>query len=186
HLLPQSHERRLVLDIGGRSTELILGCQFTANAVASYGVGSVAWSGQYFSDGQFTETAFSRAETAAQAVMEEALATFTPDTWDIAYGASGTVGAVADILHSAGFDAGRIDRASLTWIKAQLLRAQSADRVRLEGLKEDRRPVIGGGISVLCAVFDLLGIDTLVVAQGALRQGALYDLLSRETPDTDL
>lgn len=185
-LLPQSDERRLVLDIGGRSTELILGQQFEAGAVASYRLGSVAWSSRYFAQGQFTVRAFAMAELAAQAVLEDALTTFAPGNWDVAYGASGTVGAVADILEGAGFEGGRIDRAGLAWLKAQLLRAQNADAVRLEGLKDDRRPVIGGGISVLCAVFDLLQIDTLYVAQGALRQGALYDLLSRELPATDL
>ncbi len=185
-LLPQSDERRLVLDIGGRSTELILGQQFDAGAVASYRLGSVAWSTHYFAHGQFTLRAFQQAELAARAVLEDALATFTPDSWDVAYGASGTVGAVADILAGAGFEKDRIDRAGLAWLKAQLLRAQTADAVQLEGLKDDRRPVIGGGISVLCAVFDMLGIETLYVAQGALRQGALYDLVSRELPATDL
>jgi len=170
-LLPQSDERRLVVDIGGRSTELILGQQFEARAVASYRVGSVAWSGQHFPDGRFSAKAFASAEVAALAVLEDATAVFAPGAWDVAYGSSGTVGAVADILGHAGFEQGRIERAGLSWLKGQLLRAQSADRVRLEGLKDDRRPVIGGGISVLCAVFDLLGIDSMQVAQGALRLG---------------
>lgn len=185
-LLPQSDERRLVVDIGGRSTELILGQQFDARTVASYRVGSVAWSAQYFADGRFSADAFARAEVAAQAALEDAAALFSPGQWDLAYGASGTVGAVADILAGAGFERGRIDRDGLAWLKAQLLRAQSADRVRLDGLKDDRRPVIGGGISVLCAVFDLLGLDTLEVAQGALRQGLLYDMVQREQPESDL
>ncbi|MFX4944911.1 exopolyphosphatase, partial [Acinetobacter baumannii] len=81
---------------------------------------------------------------------------------------------------------GLITRAGLNALQEKLLRAQSADRVRMEGLKEDRRAVIGGGISVLRAVFDLLEIEEMHVAQGALRQGALYDLLDREQPETDL
>ncbi len=185
-LLPQSDERRLVIDIGGRSTELILGQQFQSRAVASYRVGSVAWSVQYFADGRFTASAFERAEVAAQAALEDAAVMFSSSHWDLAYGASGTVGAVADILAGAGFERDRIGRDGLIWLKAQLLRAQSADRVRLDGLKEDRRPVIGGGISVLCAVFDLLHIDSLNVAQGALRQGVLYDMVQREHPESDL
>ena len=185
-LLPQSDERRLVIDIGGRSTELILGQQFQSRAVASYRVGSVAWSVQYFADGRFTASAFERAEVAAQAALEDAALMFSSDHWELAYGASGTVGAVADILAGAGFERDRIGRDGLIWLKAQLLRAQSADRVRLDGLKEDRRPVIGGGISVLCAVFDLLRIDSLKVAQGALRQGVLYDMVQREHPESDL
>ena len=185
-LLAQSDERRLVVDIGGRSTELILGQQYQAQAVASFPVGSVAWSARYFADGAFTEQAFAAAEVAAKAVLDEALCSYPRTAWDVAYGSSGTVGAVDEILASAGQPAGRITRADLDWLQERLLRAQSADRVRLDGLKEDRRPVIGGGISVLRAVFDLLEIDTLQVAQGALRQGALYSLVEREQPETDL
>ncbi len=185
-LLPQSDERRLVVDIGGRSTELILGQQFTPHAVASFRVGSVAWSSRYFADGTFTPQAFLAAEIAAKAVLDEALSTFRPDAWDVAYGSSGTAGAVGDVLTAAGGPPGLITREGLDWLHERLLRAQSADRVRLEGLKDERRAVIGGGISVLRAVFDLLHIEQMQVAQGALRQGALYDLLDREQPGTDL
>ena len=186
HMLPQSDERRLVVDIGGRSTEFILGQQFSANAVASYRVGSVAWSSRYFPDGAFTPQAFLAAEIAAKAVLDEALSVFQRDAWEVAYGSSGTAGAVGDILTAMGGPKGLITRAGLNALHDKLLRAQSADRVRMEGLKEDRRAVIGGGISVLRAVFDLLEIEEMHVAQGALRQGALYDLLDREQPETDL
>lgn len=185
-LLPQSDERRLVVDIGGRSTELILGERFTARAVASFRVGSVAWSTRYFPEGHFSTTAFTAAEIAAKAVLDEALETYRPTTWDVAYGSSGTVGAVGDILCAAGHAEGIITRDGLDWLRDRLLRAQSAEKVRLDGLKEDRRPVIGGGLSILRAVFDLLEINSMQVAQGALRQGALYDLLDREQPETDL
>ncbi|MDF1483810.1 Ppx/GppA phosphatase family protein [Ramlibacter sp. H39-3-26] len=186
-LLPQSDERRLVVDIGGRSTEVVLGQGYAASAVASYRVGSVSWSSRYFADGQFTTQAFRGAEVAARAVLEEALESYPRGAWDVAYGASGTVGAVGDILAALGdAPAGTITRAALERLQARLLRAQSADKVRLEGLKDDRRPVIGGGVSVLRAVFDVLDIERMQVAQGALRQGVLYDLLERELPTTDL
>lgn len=185
-LLPQSDEKRLVVDIGGRSTEFILGQQFKPTAVASFRVGSVAWSTRYFPQGQFTPEAFHAAEIAAQAVLDEALATFRREDWEIAYGSSGTVGAVADVIAASGGPQGVITREGLDWLYQRLVRAQSADKVRMEGLKEDRRPVIGGGVSVLRAIFDLLNIDQMHVAQGALRQGALYDLLDRELPETDL
>jgi len=185
-LLPQSDERRLVIDIGGRSTEMILGQQYNAQVMASYRVGSVAWSMKYFPQGLFTQQAFMTAEIAAKAVLDEALDSYRRDSWDIAYGSSGTVGAVADVLAAAGEPDGIITRSALHWLKERLLRAQSAERVRMEGLKDDRRAVIGGGVSVLTAIFDLLGIDEMHVAQGALRQGVLYDLLDREQPHTDL
>ncbi|MDB5942140.1 MAG: ppx, partial [Ramlibacter sp.] len=186
HLLPQSDERRLVVDIGGRSTELILGQRFAAEVTESYRVGSVAWSMKYFPEGQFTEGAFARAEVAAKAVLDEALGAYRRGEWDVAYGASGTIGAVADVLAAAGRRPGLIDRAGLAWLHERLLAARSADKLRLDGIKEDRRAVIGGGISVLQAVFDLLEIDSMEAAQGALRHGVLYDLLDREHSETDI
>lgn len=186
HLLPQSDEKRLVVDIGGRSTELILGQRYDASVVESYRVGSVAWSMRYFPEGQFSATAFERAEVAAQAVLEEALPLYRPGSWEVAYGSSGTIGAVADVLAAAGRPAGEVTREGLDWLRDELLSARSADRVRLAGLKDDRRPVIGGGISVLRAVFDLLGISHMRTAEGALRHGVLHDLLDREHADTDV
>ena len=186
HLLPASDERRLVLDIGGRSTELILGQRFTAQAVASQRVGSVSWSGRYFADGALTPAAFAAAEVAAKAVFAEVLAQFPRASWDQAYGSSGTVGAVGEILAAMGQPAGLITRAALDELLDKLLRAGHVERIRLDALKDDRRPVIGGGLAVLRAVMDALGMDRLQVAQGALRQGALYDLLAREQPAIDL
>ncbi|MBI2768577.1 MAG: Ppx/GppA family phosphatase [Burkholderiales bacterium] len=186
HLLPQSDERRLVVDIGGRSTELILGQQFDATVMESYRVGSVAWSMKHFPDGQFTEGAFEKAEIAAKAVLDEALGSYAPGNWDVAYGSSGTIGAVGDVLAAAGYPAGLVTRDGLAWLHGRLLAARSADRLRLDGMKEDRRAVIGGGLCVLQAVFDLLEIETLHAAQGALRHGVLYDLLDREQGGTDI
>jgi len=185
HLLPQSGERRLVADIGGRSTELILGRQFDARRMESYRVGSVAWSMKYFPGGDFTADAFETAEVAAKAVLDEAADAFAPDQWEVAYGSSGTIGAVDDILLAQSWQGG-VTRAGLDWLVQQLLAARSAQRVRLEGLKEDRRAVLGGGISILRALFDLLQIGTMRSAEGALRHGVLYDLLEREQGGTDV
>jgi exopolyphosphatase / guanosine-5'-triphosphate,3'-diphosphate pyrophosphatase len=185
HLLPQSTERRLVVDIGGRSTELILGHAYEARTMESFRVGSVAWSMRYFAEGVFSTAAFKSAEIAAKAVMDEALNAYGRDTWDVAYGSSGTIGAVGDVLSAAGWPGSIIHREGLAWLHERLLKAQSADRLRLDGMKDDRRAVIGGGVSVLRAVFDLLDVDEMQVAQGALRHGALYDLLDREHEQTD-
>jgi exopolyphosphatase / guanosine-5'-triphosphate,3'-diphosphate pyrophosphatase len=186
HMLPQSDERRLVVDIGGRSTEMILGKGLEARTMESYRVGSVAWSMKYFPEGQFTPRAFEMAEIAAKAVLDEAVTTYRSDTWDVAYGSSGTIGAVGDVLTAAGWPSGFVTRKGLDWLLERLLKAQNADHLKLDGIKEERRAVIGGGISVLRAVFDLLGIDQMEAAQGALRHGVLYDLLDREQDVTDL
>jgi exopolyphosphatase/guanosine-5'-triphosphate,3'-diphosphate pyrophosphatase len=185
NLLPQSEEKRLVVDIGGRSTEVILGKGFKPQTLESYRVGSVKWSMKYFADGQFTPLAFDRAEVAAKAVLDEALALYPQNSWDVAYGSSGTIGAVADVLQAAGWTEDVITRDGLVWLKEKLIKAGRTDSLRLEGVKEDRKPVIGGGLAVLCALFDLMQIDTMNAAQGALRHGVLYDLLQRED-DTDL
>ncbi len=186
HLLPHSPERRLVVDIGGRSTELILGQNEQAETLESYRVGSVAWSMKYFPDGQWTNSAFKAAEIAAKAVLDEAQTIYLRHGWDTCYGSSGTVGAVADVLSLAGWPEGLITRDGLDWLKEKLLKAQKPEHLRLEGVKDDRRPVIGGGLAVLRAVFDLLQINEMVAAQGALRHGALYDLLDRESPQADV
>ena len=180
HLLPQSPERRLVVDIGGRSTEMILGQHESAHTLESYRLGSVAWSMKYFSEGLWTASAFKAAEIAAKAVLEEAQTLFSRSHWDTCYGSSGTVGAVTDALTGAGWPEGKITREGLAWLKDRLLKAQKPDNLRLEAVKEDRKPVIGGGLAVLQAVFDLLQIDEMQSAHGALRHGALYDLINRE------
>lgn len=185
HLLPQSAERRLVIDIGGRSTELVLGCGTEAQHTASYRVGSVTWSMKYFPNGEFTEQSLYRAEIAAQAVLDEALSNYPRQQWDAAYGASGTVGAVADILALAGWPEGQITSEGLHWLVKCLLRAGSANQVQLAGLKDDRRAVLGGGVSVLRGLMDLLKIDTLQVAQGALRHGVLLEMIERQGQTSD-
>lgn len=190
HTLPQhdgsERERRLVVDIGGRSTELIIGQRFEALATESYRLGSVAWSMKHFPEGQFTPGAFRVAEIAAKAVLDDALSYCSRDQWDVAYGSSGTIGAVGDVLAAAGNPPGVVTRAGLDWLLDRLLKAGSADRLRLDGMREDRKAVIGGGLSVLRAVFGLLDIEEMRVAQGALRHGVLYELLERDEAVADM
>lgn len=179
--LPASDEHRLVIDIGGRSTEFVLGQGPAAQSVASYRIGSVAWTGRYFPQGAITAEAFRTAEIAARAVLDEALDTFRPGSWDIAYASAGTANAVGDTLAAHGQGQGLITRAGLDWLQQQLLRFGHIDRVKLEGLKEDRRPVVAGGLSVLRAIFDLLGLEEMHIAQGALRMGVLYGLVDSDS-----
>lgn len=185
-LLPHSDEKRLVVDIGGRSTEMILGQGYTAQAMESYRLGSVAWSGRYFARGAVSAAAFKTAEVAAKAVLDEALDTFPPTDWTVAYGSSGTVGAVAEMLGANGWATGLVTRSGLDWLTDRLIRAGHVDALRLDGLKDDRRPVIAGGLAVLRAIFDLFDIQQMLPAQGALRQGALYDLIDRDTDGGDV
>jgi len=186
HLLPQSNERRLVIDIGGRSTELILGQGYESQAMESYRVGSVTWSMKYFGGGKISKEALRQAEVAAKAVLDEGLSVYSNKHWDQAYGSSGTVGAIADILVELGYPSDRVTRAGLNELKERLLQAEQVDRLKLVGLKDDRRPVLCGGFCVISALFDLLKMDTLYAAQGALRQGVIYDMVEREHDVTDV
>ena len=179
-LLPQSNERRLVIDIGGRSTEFILGQHLNAQTTDSLRVGSVAWSLKYFADGTFTDRNFQRAEIAAESFLDAIGHVYQRNQWDVAYGASGTVGAVAEVLSYAGFDENKITREGLAWLRHQLIKAKTFNKLELVGLKEDRKTVIGGGLSILIGIFDLLKLDELMVAKGALRHGLLYDMLADE------
>lgn len=185
-LLPSSSEKRLVVDIGGRSTEFIIGENKTALALESYRIGSVSSSLKHFASGEFSHAAFEQAEVAAKAILEEALPVFGKHAWQMAYGSSGTVSAVSEALVQAGWPADCITREGVEWLKSQLIRVGHVDRLRLEGLKEERRAVIGGGLSVLSALIDLFDIQSLWVTPGALRHGVLHDLLNREDETKDI
>ncbi len=181
--LPQSDERRLVIDIGGRSTEFILGQRFNAQTTDSLRVGSVAWSLKYFPNGELSEAHFYRAEIAAESFLDAVTDSYEHRFWDVAYGASGTVGAIADILAYQGYKPNCITKKGLDWLRAELIRAKQADRLKLDGLKDDRKAVIGGGLSILLAIFDLFHLDELQVARGSLRHGVLYDMIAEDNDD---
>ncbi len=184
--LPRKEQRRLVIDIGGRSTELILGSGLEPMQMESYRVGSIAWSMRYFTNGQFAKRSFQTAEIAAKAVLDEAISLYQPDQWEVAYGSAGTVNAVGDVLVAAGWPTGSISQGGLDWLLDKLIAAQSADRLRLPGMKEDRKAIIGGGLSILRALFDLLGIENLLLTSGGLRHGLLMDMLGQNQHHSDL
>ena len=186
HLLPEADERRLVVDIGGRSTELVLGRGYVPRKVESYPVGSVNLSLRHFADGRLTRATLDAAMLSAQATLEGALGFLADRSWDAAYGSSGTVGAVSDILEAGGHGVHVVTGVGLDWLTEQLLRAGHVDKLRLEGLKEDRRTVIAGGVATLRAVFVLAGLDVMHNARGALRHGVLYEMLDREVAAPDV
>ena len=185
-MLPVREERRLVIDIGGRSTELILGQGRTPQVMESFRVGSIGWSQRFFPDGQFSRRAFAVAEVAATAVLDEAFDAYNPGNWDKAYGSAGTVSAIGDVLVAAGWPSGHITQEGLDWILDKLIAAQSAERLRLPGMREDRKAIIGGGVSVMRAVFKLLGISSMEMASGGLRHGLICDLMGNTGQDADL
>jgi exopolyphosphatase/guanosine-5'-triphosphate,3'-diphosphate pyrophosphatase len=182
--LQPSNEWRLVVDIGGRSTEMILGLGRTPLRAESFQVGSVSLSMRYFADGRFSDSAFRAAQVAAGAELEEALAPFAARHWREALGSSGTAGAVSQLLAASGITDGVVTPEGLRWCMDQCLRAGRVDRLTLPGLKEDRRAVIGGGLSILYTLATHFGIETLQPARGALRQGVIFDLDERLNAET--
>ncbi|MBX3624989.1 MAG: Ppx/GppA family phosphatase [Rhizobacter sp.] len=177
--LQPSDDWRLVIDIGGRSTEMILGQGRMPLRAESFQVGSVSLSMRYFGDGRFTESAFRAAQVAAGAELEEALVPFASRHWKEALGSSGTAGAVSQLLEANGITDGTITPYGLRWCMEQCLRAGRVDRLSLPGMKDDRRAVIGGGLSILYTLATHFDIAELQPAKGALRQGVIYDLDER-------
>ena len=170
---------RLVIDIGGRSTEMILGHGRKPVRAESFQVGSVSLSLKYFAGGRFTEAAFRAAQIAAGAELEEALEPFAAPHWQEALGSSGTVGAVSQLLAASGVTDGAVTPEGLRWLMEQCLRAGRIDKLALPGLKEDRRAVIAGGIAILYTLATHFDIAALLPARGALRQGVIFDLDER-------
>jgi exopolyphosphatase/guanosine-5'-triphosphate,3'-diphosphate pyrophosphatase len=178
HLQP-SDAPRLVIDIGGRSTEMILGRARLPRVAESFGVGCVSLSLRFFGDGRITDAAFRAAQVAAGAELEEALQPFAPVHWEEALGASGTVGAVSQILLAAGVTDGRITPAALRWCIERCIERGRIDALDLPSLKPDRRAVLPGGLALLYTLAAHFDIRTLRPARGALRQGVIIDLHER-------
>jgi exopolyphosphatase/guanosine-5'-triphosphate,3'-diphosphate pyrophosphatase len=176
---------RLVIDIGGRSTEMILGTGLRPLRAESFQVGSVSLSLRFFPDGRLTEAAFRQAQIAAGAELEEALIPFARRHWQEALGSSGTVGAVSQLLLASGRTDGTITPEGLRWCISRCLRAEHIDRLDLPGLRDDRRQVIAGGLCLLYTLATHFGIDALRPADGALRQGVIFDLAERRVAAQD-
>jgi exopolyphosphatase / guanosine-5'-triphosphate,3'-diphosphate pyrophosphatase len=170
---------RLVIDIGGRSTEMILGQGRQSSLAESFGVGSVSLSMQHFPGGRFTAEAFRLAQIAAGAELEEALTLFDRQRWSEALGSSGTVGAVSQILAANGITDGSITPEGLRWCIERCIEAGSEQLLNLPGLKPERKAVLGGGLSILYTLTQHFGIEAMRPAKGALRQGVIFDLEER-------
>lgn len=179
HALPPAPKRRLVVDIGGASTEVIVGREFAAEAAESFKIGCVNTTLRFFPDGAIDRGSFKRAVVACSAELEEAIAQFSRSHWDEAYGTSGTIGAVTAILRDEGWANGTITSEGLLKLRQTLLDFGEIKRIRFAGMKPERQEVLAGGVAALTAVFDTLGMTELQLGRGGLRTGLIYDLLGR-------
>ncbi|MCE1242471.1 MAG: exopolyphosphatase [Oryzomicrobium sp.] len=182
HSLPQVAHKRLVVDIGGGSTEFIIGKRFDPMAMESLYMGCVSYTGRFFPDGRIDKKRFREAEVAAGKEIQTIAHDYLRQGWKEAVGSSGSARAIADVLELNGLNPGGaigITRAGMERMKALLIKAGSLEALDLEGLKSDRLPVIPGGLAIMMAVFQELNIERMTYADGALRLGVLYDLLGR-------
>ncbi len=173
-------ERRLVVDIGGGSTELIVGEGSEPRDLESLYMGCVSMSLRHFPNGRAKEKRWRRAEIAALQELEPVRRRFQAGAgWNSAVGSSGTVRSVAAVVQAAGWCEEGITLEALVRLRELLVERGSAAPTRIRGLSDGRAPVFAGGVAVLLAVFRALGIRRMRVAGGALREGVLYDLLGR-------
>ncbi|CAM2193754.1 exopolyphosphatase [Paraburkholderia sp. A1RI_3L] len=183
HSVPASAGKRLVVDIGGGSTEFIIGQHYTPIKMESLYIGCVSHSRGFFPAGNVDEYTMRQAELAARREIQIISTEYKDAGWEQAIGSSGTARALAELVEANGFnDAGithGISRGGLERLKRALIKAENVNRLKLVALKADRVPVLAGGLSIMIAVFDELGIDYVDTTDGALRLGVLYDLLGR-------
>ncbi|MFN3593641.1 MAG: exopolyphosphatase [Thiobacillaceae bacterium] len=179
HSLPLIQDKRLVVDIGGGSTECILGVGYEPHERESLRMGCVVYTQRYFPDGVLDRQALRAAETAARIEIQTAAHGFRRGHWSEAVGSSGTARALGEILRANGRSDGNITLDGLQWLRERLIKAGSIRALALAGLKAERRPIIAGGFSIMLAIFQELGIESMTVAQGAMREGILWDLLGR-------
>ncbi len=179
HTTPSEPGRRLVTDIGGGSTELIIGEGLHTTKLESLHMGCVSMSGRYFDDGAITEKRIKRARLAARLELEPVQAAFKSAGWNSAVGSSGTIRAVGDVLRGQGQADGSITPNALENLLEQCVRIGDISRLKLPGLTDERAPVFIGGLAILAELFSVLQINSMRVAEGALREGLLYDLVGR-------
>ncbi len=179
--LPRSTGRRLVVDIGGGSTELIIGRGAEALNMESLKLGCVAMSNEHFGDGKLTLRRFERARLAARQEIEPIRLAFRKRGWDSAIGSSGTIRALYEALCELDPNCAAITLAGLNKLIDQFIEAGHLSKLPLASIVVDRRPVIAGGLAILAEVFSELGIKRMHVADGAMREGVLHELVGRLT-----
>jgi len=182
HGLPNNDKQHLIIDIGGGSTEFIIGQNFKHKHLTSTEMGCVSISQRFFKDNAVTNQAITKATNYCRRILKPHSFSLTYKGWDDAIGASGSIKAIGSILKANEFTDGKITLDGMLKIKEHLIKAgsvESAIEQGLKGLKEERLPVFIGGLVVLMAAFQELKITDMLVSENALREGLIYDTLGR-------
>lgn len=170
---------KLVIDIGGGSTEMIIGDGFDAELVNSTLMGCVSFTEQYFSNGKLSHKNFSAANIASQQQFESLIKPYKKKGWDLALGSSGTVKAIREVLIGIGYEDGVITHKRLNKLITIMCQFNSIEDMKLERLTEDRKAVFAAGVAILDAVILGLNIKEMHFSDGALREGLLYEMEAR-------
>ena len=179
HSLPDPHRQQLIVDIGGGSTEFIIGKSFRPLQLESLYMGCVSFSLRHFPEGRADKRGFKEAELAAGRELQAISYAYRAQGWEAAVGSSGSAKALVDVLEQNGWSAGGITRDGLESFRNALIKAGSIHKLDLAGLRGDRLPVVAGGLAIMNAVFKEFDLEHMAFSEGALRLGVLYDLLGR-------
>ena len=179
HTLADTPGKRLVVDIGGGSTEFIIGQQFESQLRGSLQMGCVSFTQRFFKDGKVTPARYQQAYTAARLELMELEQSLRRLGWQETVGASGTIRSVSQALEAAGQTNGEINSEGLIWLKHQILEIGDIDKIEIAGVKPERNAILPAGLAIIEAIFDALSIEQMKPCDGALREGVLYDLLGR-------
>ena len=179
HTMPPAPKKRLVVDIGGGSTEIIVGKGLEPLLTESLYMGCVSYSLAYFADGKVDKGRMKKAELAARQELAGIAREYRHAGWEEAVGSSGTARALESILRENGFAEKGITLEGMDRLKGLLVKHERSDPERIAGLRKDRAPVLPGGLAIMLAAFSELGIENMAVSDGALRHGVLFDLLGR-------
>lgn len=180
HSLEPDHKDKLVIDIGGGSTELIIGEDFTPKLMESLEMGCVTMTKRFFSDGEIKKKRIEAARISVLQKMKAVRHSFRHQGWDVVIGSSGTIRSAFSVIHELGLaDREGITFNALNKLLKKLSKYKTLDEIQIAGLSERRVPVFLGGVIVLAGVFEALDIDQMQVSDGAVREGLLYDMLGR-------
>lgn len=187
HSLATDDGKRLVIDIGGGSTELIIGEGFEPLHLSSLEMGCVSMSRAHFKNGELAKKNWEKAKIAAHMELRPVRRHYRKVGWSSAAGASGTIRASSSIVKALGLETYHLTLDSLYEIRNKMIAAGNVKRLDLPGLDKDRQPVFAGGLAILIAIFEALKIETMLVSEGSLREGLLYERLGRiQSEDTRL
>ncbi|MGZ8182545.1 MAG: Ppx/GppA phosphatase family protein, partial [Methylobacter sp.] len=179
HSLGSNANLRLVMDIGGGSTEYIIGSGDMPRIKESMPMGCVLVSNAFFKDGKLSKHAFTQATLFAQQQLEPIQKQFQRKNWDEAIGASGSLKAIDKVLQAKNWSNNGITREGLEHLVAHINQCSHVDELNLPELDPERLPVFPGGVAIVYATFKSLGIEQMTVSDGALREGLIQDLLGR-------